>query len=251
MRGESSGKRRGGNSQGEHGVRELAGQDACVTFWRRVQAEWRFKVLLLVLLNMSFWPAYLFLAHHAFFPVRTLPLTNLDEWAGFRPGWAWVYESAFLLSGGGPWLLATREELRRYALSFSAMAGMSFAVFVFFPVAAPRPMALTEYPAMLGFTRWDGPLNAFPSLHAACLVYVVMLVRRTFAAALPAAVRAGLVVWGGLILFATLALKQHYAVDLMVGGLLGWLAARWAFGKPGASAAAKARRNKAVTSQGG
>ncbi len=221
---------------------------------RRVRADWRWKLVLAVSMNVLFWATYLFLSRRALFPTRELPITWLDEWAGFRPrGWSWVYESAFLLSGIVPWLIATREELRRYVFGFTILCGTSFVIFALLPVASPRPVELREYPASLFLTRFDGPLNAFPSLHAGCLVYLLALTRRLFPRGCPQIVMAGLLVWAALILFATLATKQHYAVDLAAGGALGGLA-DWLAGRNSASRAmanASTRRKRDAASQAG
>jgi len=221
---------------------------------RRFKAHWRWKLALVFIMNAVFWAAYLFLSRHALFPTHELPMTWLDEWAGFRPrGWTWVYESAFLLGAILPWLISTREELRRYVVGFAILAGTSFVIFAFFPVASPRPVELQEYPASLFISRLDGPLNAFPSLHAGFLVYNLSLTWRLSARGCPRIVMAGLFVWGALILFATLATKQHYAVDLLAGGALGWLADRLAWGNSASRAIADAsiRRKSDVASQAG
>jgi membrane-associated phospholipid phosphatase len=221
---------------------------------RRFKAHWRLKLALVVIMNAVFWTAYLFLSRHALFPTHELPMTWLDQGAGFHPrGWTWVYESAFLLGAIVPWLISTRQELRRYVVGFAILAGTSFVIFAVFPVASPRPVELQEYPASLFIARLDGPLNAFPSLHAGFLVYNLSLTWRLFARGCPRIVMAGLFVWAALILFATLATKQHYAVDLLAGGALGWLADRLAWGNSAAVAMANAstRRKRDVASHAG
>jgi len=203
--------------------------DASSAKWKRIAdrfaACWREKLGLILVANILFWSGYIFLSRHALFPVHKLPMTWLDEWAGFQPRpWAWVYESNFALVGIVPWLLVTREELRRYVSGFALLAAVSFLVFALYPVASPRPDAPVNSRFLVFITNVDGPLNAFPSLHAGTLVYALYWVKRLFGQTMRPLVAAGLVVWALLILFATLATKQHYAVDLLAGGLLGWLA---------------------------
>ena len=271
-----------------------ASSDKLAVAWRRVRTLWRTKTFLTAIISVLFWGPYLFLSRHAFFPVHELPLTWLDRWAGFQPSpWVWIYESVFLLTGTVPWLINTREGLRRYAAGFGGLAGICFLIFTLFPVAAPRPENLEANQLLIFITSLDGPLNAFPSLHAGCLVYTLALLRRMFGGSNlhsevpmvahasrvrdwasrpilraptnfiflkifvrrrfwrdaknrtrdacapqghhPVAIStselrlnplavAALLVWAGLILFATLATKQHYAVDLLAGGLIGWFA---------------------------
>jgi membrane-associated phospholipid phosphatase len=221
--------------------------------WQRLTALWREKLVLTFAFNVVFWAGYLFLSRHAFFPVHTLPMTWLDKWAGFRgPVWSFVYESNFLL-GLTPWLITSRETLRRYVLGFALLSLVSFAVFALFPVASPRPEIIDKGGRFLVFiTHVDGPLNAFPSLHAGTLVYTLALARRIFNPKLKPVLVMGALVWATMILFATLATKQHYAIDLVAGGLIGW-AADWLVWKtaPPLAASASTRVNKGITSQAG
>jgi membrane-associated phospholipid phosphatase len=201
--------------------------------WRRLTTLWREKLRLTAVLNVLFWGFYLFLSRHALLPVHTLPMTWLDRWAGFQPHlWAWVYESNFLLGGVFPWLIVSREELRRYAAGFALLSVVCFVVFALFPVASPRPANLEASPFLIFITRVDGPLNAFPSLHAGFVIYSLAWARRLSGRRLNLWVASLLLAWAALILFATLATKQHYALDLLAGGLIGWAAAWVTFSKP-------------------
>ena len=169
---------------------------------RRVSALWQTKLWLSVMISVGFWVPYLVLSRHAWLPVHSLPLTWIDRWAGFQPQpWAWVYESNFLITGIVPWLITRRDVLRRYVLGFGLMAVVCFAIFLLFPVASPRPTGLDNSSFMLLFARVDGPLNAFPSLHAGSLVYSLALARRMFRGRLHPAVVVGGLLWGSLILF--------------------------------------------------
>ena len=181
-------------------------------------------------------------------------MTWLDNWTGYRPyPWAWIYESNFLLVGMLPWLIVSRDDLRRCVAGFIMLAAVSFAIFIIFPVASPRPNDLGTNPFMLMITQADGPLNAFPSLHASTLIYTVALAKRLFGVRLSPILFAALVIWAALILFGTLATKQHYAIDLLAGGFIGWFAdwAVWRNGSRGEMADANNRRSNDVASQAG
>src|SRR6185369_16616971 len=185
---------------------------------------------------------------------HTLPMTWMDRWAGFQPHpWAWIYESNFLLAGIAPWLVTSRRDLRCYATGFVLLSAASFLIFSLFPVASPRPANLEPGPLLVFITRVDGPLNAFPSLHAGTLVYTLCLARRLFGQRMNPTIATLLLVWAGLILFATLATKQHYAVDLLAGGLMGWAADGFAWRKAafGDIASRTTRRKSGVASQAG
>jgi membrane-associated phospholipid phosphatase len=222
--------------------------------WERIRSEWPLKLALTILLNAFFWTAYSFLSRQPLFPVRSIPLTWLDSAVAFEPTvWGWIYLSEFLATGSVPWLISTRADLRRYVIGLSALCGGSFLCFLFFPVAAPRPSSVALTGAGAFIAAWDGPFNAFPSLHAGFLVYTFALAWRLFGRRAPTAACLGAAVWGGLILYATLATKQHYALDLLGGGVLGWAADWLAWNKPlsGWIATASIFRNRARASQAG
>jgi membrane-associated phospholipid phosphatase len=150
-------------------------------------------------------------------------------------------------------LIVSREELRRYLSGFALLSMVSFIVFVIFPVGSPRPADLQANTLLIFITRVDGPLNAFPSLHAGCLVYTLALVRHLFGRQVKPVVTALLLIWAGLILFGTLATKQHYALDLLAGGLLGWAAdwVAWRTYTAGDKASMKTRFKSEAASQEG
>lgn len=175
---------------------------------------------------------YLALQQVTVFPVRSLPRTWLDEAIVFQPGWMGVYLSINLLLPLA--LLArTREELVRYARGFRALCAVCFVIFFLFPTEAPRPSRIPASGLYAFFVRYEGARNAMPSLHAALTAYTFLLGRRLLRDDLGARGRAAYaalaLAWGGAILYATLATKQHAAVDLPAGIVLAGLCHRWAW----------------------
>ncbi len=216
----------------------------------RLKTEWRLKLALFVVVNAVFWTCYLVLSRHAFFPEHTVPVTVIDRAVGFQPaGWDWVYLSQYLFTGTLPLLLTSRADIRRYAVSLAMMCPASFAIFLLFPTRGPRPADVGGTFPMEWIANADGPLNALPSLHAAFIVCMAALAWRMFGGAAPRTVVLISIVWGGAILFSTLATKQHYALDLLAGGALGWLADTVAW--RGARAAAMMPVRIGAASQGG
>jgi membrane-associated phospholipid phosphatase len=179
--------------------------------------------LLTLALNLFFWVGYEWLGHHAVFRIRHVPVTWLDTAIEIKPQpWGWIYLSQFLYTGTLPWLINTTSGLRRYVVGLFFMCSASFLVFLFFPTAGPRAGYHAESLVLNFIQRFDGSLNAFPSLHAAFLVYTFALGWRLFAGMLSQGVVAACILWAGLILYSTLATKQHYALDLVAGCLLGF-----------------------------
>jgi membrane-associated phospholipid phosphatase len=208
-----------------------------LSFWRELRfllfSCWREKLLLTSALNLFFWLPYSWLSRHALFPLRGIPQTWLDLQVGYSPEpWSWIYLSQFLYTATIPWLIVSKSNLHKYVVGLAIMCTASFLVFLFFPVRGPRPGSFAVGAASAFIAQYDGPLSTFPSLHAAFMIYTCLLGWRLFRPRLPAAVAFVFVIWGVLILYATLAIKQHYAWDLVVGALLGYLSDRVAWREP-------------------
>ena len=123
-------------------------------------------------------------------------------------------------------LLADREPpLRLFARGLTLLCLCCFAGFLLVPAAGPRPSAeMIEglggaYPWLISV---DSPRNAFPSLHAGLTVFCMSFALRVSGTRTPG--RIGGFVWGAAILYGTLATKQHFALDIIAGGLVGALA---------------------------
>ena len=200
----------------------------------RLQVAWRLKAALTLGLTLFFCAGYFGLQQVRFFPPHPLGFWWPDRWAGFDPGWVWVYQSIYLLLPVAPWLAASEEELRRYARGFVGLSLASFAVFVLFPVESPRPMERVEGNAIYNLlTSYEGRLNAFPSLHAGLIAYAVLFGERISRGWPSRGARrgllAGMTLWGAAILYAALAVKQHYFVDFPAGAALAWASHRIAW----------------------
>jgi membrane-associated phospholipid phosphatase len=195
-----------------------------------VLRERRLKARLSVVLTLFFCVPYFLLQRFPVMPVRELPLTALDRAVAFVPAWVWIYQSVYLLMTIVPWLSDSADHLRRYARGFMLQSAIGFAFFLLLPIDAPRP-AVVPAGGMFGLlVSYDLTLNSFPSLHVGLAAYTALFAleasRGRLAPAPRAVVLAALGVWVCLIAFATLATKQHYAVDLPAGALLGWICHR-------------------------
>jgi membrane-associated phospholipid phosphatase len=228
--------------------------EARMTLWARLGACWRFKVLLTLALNLFFWVGYGFLASHALFPVQTVPSTWVDRAIPFQPaGWSVVYLSEFLFTTTVPWLLSTSADLRRYAWGLFGLSGISFLFFLFLPVASPRPSGFIGDELHQVILQLDGAYNAFPSLHAGFLAYTFALAWRIFHHELPRWLWGLSWTWGTLVMYSTLAIRQHYFLDLIAGAAIGVAADAfaWRSSSSGDKAARMRLRRNALTSHAG
>ncbi len=129
------------------------------------------KLVLLIVLPIAFLVPYGLLQRFVVFPVRTVPVTALDRWIPFNPGWVLVYESLWLWLPIAPFLSTGRDQLMRYTRGVLLLSGGCFVIFFFWPVAAPRPASWPDHTAYDLLVRYDGLVNSIPSLHAGLVVY--------------------------------------------------------------------------------
>lgn len=215
-----------------------AGSSSSRVSWRawlaevpaRFRSQWRLKALLAAVMTLLFCGPYFLVGQFPLLPVHDLPLTWVDRAVGFYPNaWVAAYQSEYVAVNLIPWLAVTRRQLAHYAKGFAVVAVVSFLVFILFPVRSPRPPAPDATGMYWLVLQYDVPLNALPSLHAGLVVYTMCFGRRVFAGHLPRGLGLACVLWAALILYATLATKQHYFVDILTGTALAFIADAWAW----------------------
>lgn len=175
----------------------------------------RFKVVYLAL-----WGPYILLYQLINrWPLREpveLPFTALDRAIPFVPELLPIYVAYIPLYW---WVISRLENDREVSRAFYAthlQLALALPVFAWFPVRMPRE--LFYGPELYGwadaFWRWfDAPNNCLPSLHAAnCMLLMQLCWSRSHRALHVAALAA--------VIASTVLVKQHYAVDLLAGGLL-------------------------------
>jgi len=182
---------------------------------------WPLKLALYFVLSAVFCLGYFGLQRFPLYPARTLPLSSLDEAIGFHPSAVFIYQSVYLLIPMFPFLANTPEQLFRYVRGFAWLCGASFLIFGLLPIDGPRPDVNSHNVMFQLMTSYDAKANAMPSLHLGLAVYSILFghqlskgmvqLRRIVWIA---------VVWTLLIAYATLATKQHYAIDLPAGAAL-------------------------------
>jgi membrane-associated phospholipid phosphatase len=187
---------------------------------------------MLLTLPVAVTVGYLAVQRAVVFPDGRVPLTWFDRVIPFQSRWVWVYLSLYLLNPIGPLLARSRQDLLRYARGILFVFVCGFVCFVMFPVAGPRPAAADNFWLYQRLILIDRVYNSFPSLHAACAVYAVLFAAYASSDTSRRYLRRSLLslawLWVGLILYSTIATRQHFAIDLPAGVFLGWLA-QWLF----------------------
>ena len=191
------------------------------------------KLMLLVILPPLFNLCYFLPQWVSLFEPARIPLTAIDRAVPFDPWWIFLYMSMYLMLPLAPMLAIRTEHFRRYTVGLTIMFVSGCVCFFLYPVAYDRPPLPPDSP---GFYRLivtiDRPINSIPSLHAGLTVYTLLFATRALAD-LPARRRRALLMagslWGAVILYGTLATKQHYLLDLPPGALLAWVSHRLAW----------------------
>lgn len=196
----------------------------------RLRSNLGLKALLLLTLPTLVTVGYLGIQRAIVLPVHKIPLTWLDSAIPFQPHWIWAYLSLYLLNPIGPLFTRSRQDLLRYARGILFLFACGFVCFVFFPVAGPRPLSTDSYWLYQRLIEIDRPYNSFPSLHAGCAVYAVLFAAYASADTSRRILRTCLLsigwIWVMLILYSTIATRQHFFLDLPPGIFLAWLAHR-------------------------
>lgn len=174
-----------------------------------------------------FFAAYFYLLTQPAYAITIMPTLWLDRVIGFQPMALNLYLSLWVYVSIPLALLATRRELYRYAIAMGTTCLIGLLIFYFWPTAVPvADLDWTRYPDVHFLKNIDAAGNAFPSLHVATAVFsgiwLHYLLRRFGG---PSWVLTLNALWGAGIIYSTLATRQHVAVDVLGGLILGSVAA--------------------------
>jgi membrane-associated phospholipid phosphatase len=193
----------------------------------RIKSHFFLKTFGITIFMTAFFTGYIYLLKNPVFPVTMMPLTLLDSAVGFKPEALFLYVSLWLYVSLPPALQATRRELIYYGWTVGGLCVAGLGFFLFWPTAVPA--ANIDWEQSYGFSILkgvDAAGNACPSLHVATAVFsAVWLNRLLLEVGAPRVVRVLNWIWCAGIAYSTLATKQHVAVDMVAGALLGMFAA--------------------------
>ena len=170
-----------------------------------------------------FFAAYFWVLHHPLFHVTTMPLTAVDRLISFRPEALPLYLSLWIYVSLVPALMIKRREIMSYALATVVMSFIGLGIFLLWPTTVFWPDAdWSQHPAFAFLQSVDASGNACPSLHVAFAVFTAVWLGR-----LLRQMGAGRVVcvfnwlWCLGIIYSTVAVRQHVALDVLAGAGLG------------------------------
>lgn len=188
----------------------------------RVVYLWWFKAIGTAAFMTVFFAAYLHLLHFPVYPVTVMPLTVVDRAIGFQP-WALVaYGTLWIYVALPPALAPTLKRLFSYGWHIGGLCLAAILVFVFWPTAVPpADVDWGRYPGFALLKGIDVGGNACPSLHVATALYsAIWLEMELREIGAVAWLRRLSWLWCAVIVFSTLATKQHVMYDVVAGTAL-------------------------------
>ena len=187
-----------------------------------------------------FFLAYFYLLHQPTQAPLVMPLLALDHWVAFEPAAFWAYVSLWVYVGIPAGMMPSLRHLVLYGFWIGGLCLTGLAFFYLCPTAVPLralPPDLADYPGFALLQGVDAAGNAFPSLHVATAAFSAIWINRLLRMlGAPWPPRALNVLWLGLIVWSTLAIRQHVVLDVMAGMLLAalfaWPSLRWFLRRP-------------------
>ncbi len=170
-----------------------------------------------------FFAVYLHIMKNPAYPVLTMPVTRLDEWIAFFPPALPIYASLWVYLSLVPSLLLGLRELLAYGVWIVLLCCAGLLIHYFWPTKVPpHDIGEGQFWGFAMLRGVDAGGNACPSLHVATAVFAAMWCDRL----LPGMNigwrgRVGNAIWFLAITWSTMATRQHVAIDVAAGLVLG------------------------------
>jgi membrane-associated phospholipid phosphatase len=169
-----------------------------------------------------FFVGYFYLLRYPLRPAFEMPLTVVDRWIGFQSWALWPYLSLWIYVVLPPALMPNTRELIRYGWWIGGLCVAGLACFYVWPTAVPRhAVDVAQHAGFEVLRGVDAAGNACPSLHVATATFTALWLDRMLREiATPRWLRAASVCWFVLIVWSTMAIKQHVWWDVVAGVVL-------------------------------
>jgi membrane-associated phospholipid phosphatase len=189
----------------------------------RMRTRWLVKMTGTACIMTAFFIVYFWLLNHSRLPVTTVPRIFVDRMIAFRPAALPLYVSLWLYVPLAPALLVQGRDMKVYVAAVLVLSLIGFGIFILWPTTIPKPEAEpSQMQSMIYLKAIDASGNAFPSLHVAFAVFSAMLFEL-----LLREMRSGRLMllanwlWCLGIIYSTIAIRQHVALDALAGIVLG------------------------------
>lgn len=200
--------------------------------WSRFVTVWYIKALGTTAFMVLFFKGYFWVLHHPLTEPVMMPRLAIDHWLPFTPLGFPAYVSLWFYVSLPSALMPSLWQLIRYGLWTAAMCLFCLALFWAFPTQVPMPdIDWALHPQLQFLKGIDASGNACPSLHVGSAVYSLMWLRHIFLqVGAHRALRMLSVVYCLVIVWSTMAIRQHVFLDVLagaaVGVVFGWLSLR-------------------------
>jgi len=219
-------------TRGDIPAQTLPENDKQTSWYRRIAAVMARHLLLksigTTLFIALFFAAYFYLLRNPAYPTRVMPIIWLDRLIGFQPMALSIYISMWFYVSLPPALLATRRELYGYGASMAGTCLVGLLIFYCWPTAVPAAnIDWARYPDVDFLKSMDASGNACPSLHVTTAIFSGIWLHhllRRFGG--PLWIQIFNWLWCIAIVYSTMATRQHVAVDVLAGLVLGLSAAK-------------------------
>jgi membrane-associated phospholipid phosphatase len=174
-----------------------------------------------------FFTGYFYVLRHPVRPVTDMPLTAVDEWVAFQPWAFWAYVSLWVYVGIPTGLARDLRSMLRHGAWAAALCLTGLACFYVLPTAVPSAglaLGSADHAGFAVLQGLDAPGNACPSLHVATALFSAAWIHRLLYELQAARWAYFLnIAWAVLIVYSTMAIKQHVLLDVLGGMLLATL----------------------------
>ncbi|MDA8129512.1 MAG: phosphatase PAP2 family protein [Betaproteobacteria bacterium] len=197
----------------------------------RVVYMWPLKAAGTMSFMVLFFWGYFTVLHNPLTPPRVMPVTWLDTWIGFSPSAFPAYVSLWVYVSLPPALLGNLRSLLGFGRWMGWLCLFCLAIFWLFPTSTPLfPIDWKAYPEFAVIKGMDAAGNAFPSLHVASAVFSALWLDRVFGQlGAPRTLRWLSALQCSVIIWSTIATRQHVVLDAVGGIVVGALFAVLSF----------------------
>lgn len=171
---------------------------------------------------LFFWGYFTVLRQPLTEPV-TMPRLAIDEWIPFSAAAFPIYASLWVYVSLPPAFLGSLRPLLWFGAWISALCLFCLGIYWLFPTLVPAAgIDWSAYPELAAIKNADGAGNACPSLHVASSVFTALWLERIArSVGAPVALRWGNALLCTAILWSTIATRQHVALDVLAGIVVG------------------------------
>jgi membrane-associated phospholipid phosphatase len=189
---------------------------------RRFMHQWYYKASGTALFMVIFFYSYFAILRSPIFPVTTMATTMVDDWIIFWPSAFHIYASLWVYTALVPALQPNFLRLVGYGCGIGLLCLSGLLVFLFFPTVVPFTASdWPTAPALSLLRTIDLAGNACPSLHVAAAIFTGMSLHRLLRnLGCPVWLKTTNWVWCVVIIYSTMAIKQHVMWDVLAGVLL-------------------------------